>query len=512
MDTIIQRNDEELENLFRSLSNNDDIANLLEVSKGTLIYYVYRLNKRLQYKTYQVAKRNGSTRTISAPTSNIKILQQKFNYIFQLVYSPRECAFAYSMGRNVIQNARVHKQSRVLLKIDLKNFFEQIHFGRVRGFFMSEYPFGFGDKVATTLANICTFEGKLPQGAPTSPIISNMICWGLDRDLQRLCRKLKCKYTRYADDIIISTKQNELPLDIAINNNGVCTIGEKLTFYFEKHDFALNFDKVKMIRSNKRQLVTGLVTNEIVNVPRKYIHELRLQMRIWEKYGYKELSQCVPNRTHKNPKKRIKNYKWTIQGRLNYLKQVKVESVLEGRHYDIYLKLQRWFDYLILRDKFNSLKSSSAYQARGYALEDILNKLFVINGIKAKNPFRRRKGADQIDGAFVLEKNKHFLIECKWIKDTDKINKEIDAFAKKLDRSGDEISGLFISIAGWNENAVHNLKESKTKNILLLDGKDLEIVLTNRKVSLDDLFAWMLENLSFKAEPHIPVKEFLKTF
>lgn len=510
MKVNLTQNPEIIERDFSALETNDDLASLLEVNKDTLNYYAYRFPKERQYTTYKIKKRNGSERVISAPTSSLKILQKKLNEVFQIVYQPRECSYAFSRDRNVIQNAKVHKQSQVILKIDLKDFFHQIHFGRVRGIFMAEKPFGFNNTVATTIANLCIYDGKLPQGAPTSPMISNMVGWGLDRDLQRLCRKLGCKYTRYADDITISTKSHALPIDIATTQNGECVLGEKLSYYFAKHDFEINYEKLKILKFNKRQLVTGLITNNIVNVPREYIDEIRLQLRIWEKYGYYALCQNSKNYTHKNPEKSIKDYKWTIQGRLNYLKQVKSENADNIIHFGVYLKLQRWFDYLVLQDKYKDLKNSSNYQGRGYALEDILNKLLTLNNIKADKPFYRRKGADQIDGSFVLSNAHFFLAECKWTKKQDKINKEIDAFGKKLDRSGGSTLGLFISVAGWNKNAIQNLKESKTKNIILLNGEDLELIINNRNIDLEDLLSWKLKYLSHKAEPYASASDYVK--
>jgi len=502
MDIDIKNYDlEEIWEEFSKLEDNRDLANLLEINPSTLNYYAYRLNKEKQYKKYEIPKRKGGVRIIHAPISNLKIIQHKLNFILQKIYSPRKCSFAFSKKRNIIQNANTHKKSKVILKIDLKDFFDQINFGRVRGIFMSQYPFGLNDKVSTTLANICILDNKLPQGAPTSPIISNIVCWSLDRDLERLCRRLRCKYTRYADDITISTKSYELPEAIAVFKNGEYEIGEKLLQYFEKHKFKINFEKVKVIKSNKRQLVTGLVTNEFANVKREYVDEIRKELYIWEKYGLQELDKRIYPK-NKKPTKLPMDYKWTLFGKLNYIKQVK------GKTSSTYKTLKHWADYLILRDRYEELKLATNYQTRGYALENLLSELFLINNFEVERPFTRIVGADKIDGGVVLN-GRYFIIEAKWT-DIKDINQEIKAFQQDVQTSGGNTLGIFISAKGWNKNAITNIQSSTNKNVLLINGKDLETILTNRKLDIRKLLEWKLKNFSFKVKPYSSAKEFLK--
>ena len=142
----------------------------------------------------------------------IAVFQRKLLACMTEFVTPLDSAHAFTLRRSVVTNARVHLDANLILNIDLLDFFPTFHFDRVKGMYRSR-PFYFPDAVATVLAHICCFNGRLPQGAPTSPMIANIICRGLDRDLWRLARNHGCRYTRYADDITFSTKQN-LPISL----------------------------------------------------------------------------------------------------------------------------------------------------------------------------------------------------------------------------------------------------------------------------------------------------------
>ena len=109
-----------------------------------------------------------------------------------------------SLGTEYTTNAQRHVKKKYVFNLDLENFFDQVHFGRVRGMLMKP-PYGIGAEAALVIAQIACYKGKLPQGAPTSPILTNMVCAPLDTQLIRLAQKYKLHYTRYADDISFSS-------------------------------------------------------------------------------------------------------------------------------------------------------------------------------------------------------------------------------------------------------------------------------------------------------------------
>lgn len=192
-------------------------------------------------------------------------------------------AHGFVSGRSIISNATQHRRQVWTARVDLKDFFPTIGFARVRGLFMSK-PFYYPPDVATLLAQLCCHRNGLPQGAPTSPIISNFICRGLDADLARLAANRRCYYTRYADDLCFSTNLAEFPRDIVETVEGVVSAGQPLEAIISSHSFRINPEKTACIPRTRRQLVTGLVVNEKVNVRREYIRRIRTALHIWERF------------------------------------------------------------------------------------------------------------------------------------------------------------------------------------------------------------------------------------
>jgi RNA-directed DNA polymerase len=179
-------------------------------------------------------------------------------------------------------------EKNLVLNIDLENFFPSIHFGRVRGMFRKP-PFNLPEPVAATLAQLCTDGGVLPQGASTSPMISNFICRRLDNDLFRLAKKQGCSYSRFADDMTFSTAHRVFAPEIVESFDvygASVTLGPELLSVIYKHEFAVNASKSRVRSAHRRQEVTGLTVNRRVNVPRKYIRRVRAIIHNWKMSGY----------------------------------------------------------------------------------------------------------------------------------------------------------------------------------------------------------------------------------
>ena len=121
-----------------------------------------------------------------------------------MVYKTKPAAHGFVLDKNVATNAKGHVKKKYVFNIDLENFFDQIHFGRVRGMLMKP-PYNLGEEAALVISQIACYKGKLPQGAPTSPILTNMVCAPLDTQLTKLAKKYNLQYSRYADDITFST-------------------------------------------------------------------------------------------------------------------------------------------------------------------------------------------------------------------------------------------------------------------------------------------------------------------
>ncbi len=325
MDKILKFSDEELKLNFKTIKNIDDFCNLIGVEKKTLIFLLYRKNNRLlNYKKFKIKKKSGGYREICAPHSSLKIVQQKLLHILNLFYKPRPSVHGFCLNENIVKNAFKHQNRKVLLNFDLKDFFPSITFPRVRGFFLKK-PFEFSQEIATILAQICALdEGGLPQGAPTSPIISNFICSRLDGQLQALAKKYKVLYTRYADDITFSSRNNFPKEIISIDDNGF-VLGSELMKIITSNWFAINEKKTRVSFKSERQEVTGLVVNKFPNLKREYIREMRVILYNWEKYNL-EKAQKEYYKKHgisKTPYKEIPKFEDVILGKINFIKMVR---------------------------------------------------------------------------------------------------------------------------------------------------------------------------------------------
>lgn len=207
---------DELRKKFLALKTRAGVAEFLDIPLSQLTYHLFTVEATGRYSKFNIAKRSGALREIQSPATALKLIQRKLNQALSCVYQPRNAVHGFvtsrglSAPRNIVSNARVHLGAEFILNVDLKDFFPSINFGRVRGMFARK-PYGLGVKAATVLAQVCCFENGLPQGAPTSPIISNMICGKLDADLQKLAQRYNCLYSRYADDITFSTHAKSFP-------------------------------------------------------------------------------------------------------------------------------------------------------------------------------------------------------------------------------------------------------------------------------------------------------------
>ena len=331
----LRRDPEELRAAFGNLDSARDVADILEVPYPYLMRLTSHGADRYAYSTFTIPKRSGGTRVISAPHPTIKILQSKVNEILKLVYEPRESTHGFALDRSVATNARRHVNRRWVLNLDLLDFFPSIHFGRIRGVLIKP-PYDVGPTAATVLARICSEETEsgrlLPQGAPTSPIISNMICRRMDRQLSALARNSNCTYSRYADDITFSTNARSFPENIASlgrNSNDVA-LGADLERVITNNDFRVNNNKVRIQARNQHQEVTGLTVNKSANVPRKFIRQIRAMLHDWEMNGYEAAQDRYrrefDRRRRRGPGRTPIHFRDVVYGKIGFVKMVRGDN------------------------------------------------------------------------------------------------------------------------------------------------------------------------------------------
>ncbi len=313
---------------LQTLRDHRDVAELLGVSPKFLTYHLYVLPERERYIQFFIEKKSGGVREINTPIAPVKQMQQTLGQILGSIYYPRVAAHGYLKNKSIVTNANHHVNRANLLNLDLKDFFSFLHFGRVRGVLING-PFYIPENIATIFAQLCCFNNSLPQGAPASPVLSNMICIRLDQDLVRIAKKHGCFYTRYADDITFSTNRPEFPLEVATRlgeDKHHIEVGHEIRACIEANGFVVNEKKVRLQTNKDRQEVTGLIVNERVNVPRSFVRQVRAMLHAWEKYGL----VCAENEYHlKYQKKQRKSnstttsFKDVLRGKIEYIGMVR---------------------------------------------------------------------------------------------------------------------------------------------------------------------------------------------
>lgn len=261
---------------MKNIETYDDLCAILGINRGYFYSVLNQIKKDRGYTQFSLPKKNGGTREIFAPSQIIKSLQRKIKDYIEEKYRPHACAKGFKKGGSNIANARSHVKPNWCLNIDLKDFFPSINFGRVYGLLMAE-PFNANRRIAVALAHILCFDNKLPQGAPSSPLVANLIAYSLDNKLLALAKEYHCHYTRYADDITFSSNSKFIPNELVIFDDLINKwyVGDVLQKTIEDCGFYINNSKTRLLRKNQRQEVTGIIVNNKVNLPREYYRELR---------------------------------------------------------------------------------------------------------------------------------------------------------------------------------------------------------------------------------------------
>jgi RNA-directed DNA polymerase len=276
------------ENELPPLDTPQQLAEALGLTIPQLRWMAYHREAatRIHYYRFTIPKRDGSARPIWAPMKKLKAAQRWIlhNIVERLLV--HGAVHGFLPGRSTLTNARVHGNARTIVKMDIKEFFPTVTLPRVKGLF--RYA-GYRDPIATLLALICTeapreivqHNGKtyfvalgprcLPQGAPTSPALTNALCLRLDQRLSALAKKLGWRYTRYADDLTLSLPEG---------HKGKPRLGSILGLVkriVEAEGFTINSTKTRVARSGGRQKITGLVVNgtQPPRVPRKLRRQIR---------------------------------------------------------------------------------------------------------------------------------------------------------------------------------------------------------------------------------------------
>lgn len=271
------------------------LAAAMGISIGELRWLTFgrKVSKTTHYQRFHLPKKSGGLRLISAPMPRLKELQ---SWVLRSILEPvplHAAACGFRRGLSIVDNARPHVGAEIVVNIDLKDFFPTLTYPRVKGAFRK---LGYSGQVATLLALLTTEpemvevaldgqrywmaqgERHLPQGAPSSPALTNIICRGLDAALHGRAEVLGWQYSRYADDMTFSASGEEARALVG-------TLLTTVTKIVGDHGFTIHPDKTKVLRKNSRQEVTGIVVNEKLSLDRKTMRRFRAVMFQVEKDG-----------------------------------------------------------------------------------------------------------------------------------------------------------------------------------------------------------------------------------
>ncbi len=252
--------------VYRELSS-------LEQDLGFSAKTLYALSNEIEkhYNQISIPKKSGGLRVLSSPDDLLKMVQKKIAEVILADEPISEFATAYKSGASVKRNAKMHIGKEKLLKLDIKHFFDSITYSTVKEKVFPITRFSESNRILLTM--LCYYRDKLPQGAPTSPVITNIIMRDFDEKIGAWCAGKSITYTRYCDDMAFSGSFDEAEV-IAFVSNELKAMG-----------FFLNKKKTSVATKGKRQFVTGVVVNEFANTSVEYRKKLRQEVYYCRKYG-----------------------------------------------------------------------------------------------------------------------------------------------------------------------------------------------------------------------------------
>lgn len=365
---------EEVKTKFEGIQSKTDLLELINFVRPFLFYekefrpielkkLTFYANPKIcttRYSKFIIKKKSGGDRIIHAPIGSLKIIQQCLNHILQCLHEPHIAAHGFVINKSIVTNATLHCNKYYVYNIDLKDFFTSIHSPRIKAV-MQLPPFNLNgekgsprEELAFIISKLCThpmeveINGKkeirdvLPQGAPTSPTITNIIANNLDRKLTGLAKRFGATFSRYADDITFSSGHSIYQKD--------GDFIKELHRIIESQGFIINTQKTRLQKSVYKQEVTGLTVNSKPNIDSSYIKKIRTMIKNWESDFNEAEKKFIYNysKDKGHIKKGKPSFENVLAGKLEFLKMVK------GNDNGAYINLKKRYD-LILNKKENSV-------------------------------------------------------------------------------------------------------------------------------------------------------------
>jgi len=279
---------------FPVIYNTSHLSSLVGYNKN----YIKRavLHTKYFYREFTITKKNGEPRFLLEPLPSLKEIQYWILNNILNNHKISRYAKGYVHKRSIKDHVKYHTNEAKVLTLDIKKFFDNILFEQTENIFKN---IGYSDIISNLLTKLCYLDKKLPQGAPTSPSISNIILFEFDNTISKYCAENKLKYTRYADDLAFSGDINKVEL-IRLVKLELKKIGLKL-----------NNDKTKLMKQNQPQIISGIIVNKKVQIPKSKRNKIRNEMFYIKKFGLQNhLIKTKETKTY---------YLKHLIGRINYL-------------------------------------------------------------------------------------------------------------------------------------------------------------------------------------------------
>ena len=288
----------------------------IEKDLGFPIKTLYGLSNNLEkhYHNVFIPKSDGTKRKLSVPDLILKNVQRSIVDNILAYYPISKYATAYKVGSSVQKNARPHINKKKILKLDIEGFFDNIIYSRVKDVVF--YEDKFSEPIRILLTMLCYYRESLPQGAPTSPAITNIIMYDFDERIGAYCSERGIAYTRYCDDMTFSGEFDEREI--------ITLVREEL----RKLGLFLKNRKTALINNSKRQTVTGIVVNEKINITKEYKKKIRQEIYYIEKFG-------LENHAKNQGITDVNGYLVSLQGRIAFVIQTCPEDCEFKRYRDI---------------------------------------------------------------------------------------------------------------------------------------------------------------------------------
>ncbi|AWV97676.1 reverse transcriptase family protein [Arcticibacterium luteifluviistationis] len=301
---------EERSRRFLGCRTIDDLCCLGFVKNELLLHSL-----NISYYSFELRKKSGKMRQIESPNESLKKVLRQFNYYLQCVYyiHQTDASQGYiitpkksKVCKSILENARVHLRNRFMLNIDFQDFFHQISFERLAKR-LSETPFKFDTSTSKLLALLFTYKGRLPMGAPTSPVLSNLCVMKLDMEMSEWSKKNGVTYSRFVDDLTFSRDDSEFISDTYTEINHICL----------KHSLKVNPAKIKYFGEGSLRKVTGLILRETIDIEDGFYHELDKDFN-----RMKNLVEVVIINHGVKSNDEVQTFKKEIEGQINFIGMV----------------------------------------------------------------------------------------------------------------------------------------------------------------------------------------------